>query len=179
MNRRLNRWCGSAIRRSDRGAVAIEAAAIMGLIGVTVLVAVPELVYQSRAGSLTARATALTVDLIGAQTEKLTNDVLSKAQSMAQWAIEPLDPAKLAFRAQSFVRDNQGVITEEWSRTMGSACQPDTATVTQAEPLISVDGRSMISVSSCYKLQSLTGFVADRTISSQFWQAARRGRIAP
>jgi len=34
MNRRVNRWCGSAIRRSDRGAVAIEAAAIMGLIGV-------------------------------------------------------------------------------------------------------------------------------------------------
>jgi len=179
MNRRVNRWCVSAIRRSDRGAVAIEAAAIMGLIGVTVLVAVPELVYQSRAGSLTARATALTVDLIGGQTAILTNTVLANAQNMAQWAIAPLDPANLAFRAQSFVRNNEGAITEEWSRTVGSACQPGTATVTQAEPLISADQQSMISVSSCYRLQSLTGFVAERTITSQFWQAARRGRVAP
>ncbi len=167
----------SLLRRTDRGAVAIEAALTMALIAGSVLVAVPELVHQTRAASLTTRATALTVDLLGAQNRVLTSADFATAEDMAHWAIQPLDPDLLAFRAQSFVRDRAGAVTEEWNRTSGSACTPRTASAADAEALISVDDRSMIAVSSCYRVPSLTGFIPDHTIGSQFWQTARRGRV--
>jgi hypothetical protein len=168
----------SSLRRNVRGAVAIEAAAVMALVTGTVLVAVPEFIHQTRAMSQIARATAITADLLGAQATVLTDADFARAVQMANWAIEPLDSSKLAFRAQGFVRPSQGAdVTQAWSVTSGSGCSPGTAGTADAERLVDAENHTMIVVSSCYELPPLTGFMEERVVQTRFWQTARRGVI--
>ena len=68
-------------------------------------------------------------------------------------------------------------VQQEWSRTSGSGCTPGTATTADAGALMPVERKSLIVVSSCYTLASLTGISPTITLSSRIWQAARVGRV--
>ena len=168
----------SSLRRNVRGAVAIEAAAVMALVAGTVLVAVPEFIHQTRAMSQITRATAITADLLGAQAPVLTDADFNRAVDMAKWAIEPLDSSKFAFRAQAFIRPTEEADVEEaWNLTSGTGCSPGAAKIADAAAILSAENQTMIAVSSCYKLPPLTGFMEERVAESRFWQLARRGVI--
>jgi hypothetical protein len=149
---------------------------IMAALAGSLLIAVPELVNHTRGKSVLVRSTSVAADILGAMNTQLGTAEFEAAVSLAGWAISPLPAANLAFRAQSFVR-NGNVVTQEWERISGQACTPATAQLADAESLLPVEQKSLIVVSSCYTLPSLTGFSPELTLSSRMWQVARVGRV--
>jgi Flp pilus assembly pilin Flp len=163
-------------RSGAAGVVAIETALIMAALAAALLVVVPELVNHTRGKSLLSRTTAATADILGSLSEEMGVAEFNSAVSMANWSLEPLPSTFLAFRAQSFVREGD-TVAQQWERTSGSACEPATADVADAEALLPVEGRSLIVVSSCYVLPSLTGITEPLTLTSRVWQVARVGLV--
>jgi Flp pilus assembly pilin Flp len=166
----LSRW------RNERGAVAIETAVIMAGLGITLMVGAPEVIHHTRGQSLLTRSTAAMADTLGSLGRELGTADFNAVVSLAGWGIAPLPADQLAFRVQSFVRSD-GAVAQEWVRTSGTACTPGTATTADAAALMPVERKSLIVVSSCYTLASLTGISPAITLSSRIWQAARVGRV--
>jgi hypothetical protein len=169
-------WFIKSWLRDDRAAIAPETAIVMAALAFPLFVAMPETYNGARAKSLLIRSTQLTADVFGASGATLDAQTNNASFDLAKWAIRPYPSGKLAMRVQSFVRSDGGV-TQQWSATSGSACEPGSTTPATAASYIVADDISLIVVNSCFVVQSITGMVPDYTISSNVPQVARDGNI--